>query len=229
MPLGESDRSILVRWFKSSRRTLCDDFQPAGLAVVAPVENSVYKTELQTASHNWSKPVLILLNVRLGISGVTPVYFPGIKGLFTFPQTVGIAGGRPSSSYYFVGSQGDSLFYIDPHYPKLAVPVRWPSDSALIQAALTEPLSLTTDLEEWESLAPAEESKEKTTNGLHNTPSLSDVSSLSMSLPKTPSHLDQFFTSVYSPLELATYHPERVRKMPLTGLDPSMLIGFLIR
>ena len=27
---------------------------------------------------------------------------------------VGISGGRPSSSYYLVGSQGDNLFYLDP-------------------------------------------------------------------------------------------------------------------
>ncbi|KAF8183488.1 hypothetical protein K438DRAFT_1766777 [Mycena galopus ATCC 62051] len=34
------------------------------------------------------------------------------------------------------------------------------------------------------------------------------------------------FARVYSAAELKTFHCERVRKMPLTGLDPSMLIGF---
>jgi hypothetical protein len=33
----------------------------------------------------------------------------------------------------------------------------------------------------------------------------------------------------YSAAELKTYHCERVRKMPMSGLDPSMLIGFLCR
>lgn len=46
--------------------------------------------------------------------------------LYTFPQSVGIAGGRPSSSYYFVGSQTDNLFYLDPHHARPAIPLRPP-------------------------------------------------------------------------------------------------------
>ncbi|KAJ7106384.1 hypothetical protein C8R44DRAFT_886254 [Mycena epipterygia] len=34
--------------------------------------------------------------------------------LYTFPQTVCIAGGHPSSSYSFIGVQGDGLLYLDP-------------------------------------------------------------------------------------------------------------------
>ena len=29
--------------------------------------------------------------------------------------------GRPSSSYYFVGYQGDELFYLDPHHSRCIV------------------------------------------------------------------------------------------------------------
>ncbi|KIM74182.1 hypothetical protein PILCRDRAFT_46752, partial [Piloderma croceum F 1598] len=51
-------------------------------------------------------------------------------------QSVGIAGGRPSWSYYFIGSQADNLFYLDPHHAHLAVPLRpWTSpdpDSAFV-------------------------------------------------------------------------------------------------
>jgi hypothetical protein len=39
------------------------------------------------------------------------------------PQSVGIAGGRPSSSHYFCASQGDYLFYLDPHHPRPALPL----------------------------------------------------------------------------------------------------------
>ena len=46
--------------------------------------------------------------------------------MYTFPQSVGIAGGRPSSSYYFVGSQADNLFYLDPHNTRPAIPLRPP-------------------------------------------------------------------------------------------------------
>lgn len=33
----------------------------------------------------------------------------------------------------------------------------------------------------------------------------------------------------YTAAELKTFHCERVRKMPLSGLDPSMLLGFLCK
>src|SRR5882762_3242219 len=51
------------------------------------------------------------------------------QALYTFPQSVGIAGGRPSSSYYFVGSQADNLFYLDPHHARPAIPLRLPPPS----------------------------------------------------------------------------------------------------
>lgn len=100
--------------------------------------------------------------------------------LFTFPQCIGIAGGRPSSSYYFVGSQADNLFYLDPHHPRPAIPLRSPPST------------------------PAQDH-----------PSL------------TP--LQQHLVSAYSDAELKTYHCDKVRKMPLRGLDPSMLLGFLCK
>src|SRR5258705_9238315 len=48
--------------------------------------------------------------------------------LFTFPQSVGIAGGRPSSSYYFVGYQAEQLFYLDPHHTRPCIPLQPVSD-----------------------------------------------------------------------------------------------------
>lgn len=41
--------------------------------------------------------------------------------------------------------------------------------------------------------------------------------------------LQQHYVNAYSSTELKTFHCERVRKMPLSGLDPSMLIGFFCR
>ena len=47
----------------------------------------------------------------------------------TFTQSVGIAGGRSSSSNYFVGSQADNLFYLDPHHTLATVPLRPPTQT----------------------------------------------------------------------------------------------------
>ena len=41
--------------------------------------------------------------------------------------------------------------------------------------------------------------------------------------------LQRHFVTAYSQAELKTFHCDRVRKMPLSGLDPSMLMGFLCK
>ncbi|CCE88707.1 Piso0_001485 [Millerozyma farinosa CBS 7064] len=62
--------------------------------------------------------ILILLPVRLGLNKVSPYYHNSLSSLFSSPQLVGIAGGKPSSSYYFFGSHNGNLLYLDPHYPQ---------------------------------------------------------------------------------------------------------------
>ncbi len=36
---------------------------------------------------------------------MNPVYYDQLRGVLTFPQSVGIMGGRPGSSLYFLGCQ----------------------------------------------------------------------------------------------------------------------------
>lgn len=83
-------------------------------------ENHFLKTAVNSETGDF-QPTLILLGLRLGIDKVNKVYWPSIKAYFDSTQAVGIAGGRPSSSHYFYGYQGEYLFYLDPHYPKAAL------------------------------------------------------------------------------------------------------------
>ncbi|KAJ5819663.1 Peptidase C54 [Penicillium riverlandense] len=108
------------------------------------------------------QPTLILLGLRLGIDHVTPVYRDGLRATLQYPQSVGIAGGRPSASHYFVGVQDGHLFYLDPHLTRPALP---PRDA-------DEP---------------------------------------------------------YTQEELDSYHTSRLRRIHIKDMDPSMLIGFLIK
>ncbi|ORZ26634.1 hypothetical protein BCR41DRAFT_300870 [Lobosporangium transversale] len=64
------------------------------------------------------KPVLLLIPTRFGLDKLTEKYIPNLKQLFRMPQFMGIAGGRPGRSLYFVACQGDELFYYDPHFVK---------------------------------------------------------------------------------------------------------------
>lgn len=107
------------------------------------------------------KPVLMLVALRLGIDSLHPTYYPALKACFELPSFVGIAGGRPNSSLYFIGLQGDDLIYLDPHFSR-----------------------------------PALETK-----------SLSE----------------------YTREDFSTYHCTIPRRIPISNLDPSMMLGFYCR
>ncbi|EAW22014.1 cysteine protease ATG4 [Aspergillus fischeri NRRL 181] len=108
------------------------------------------------------RPTLILIGTRLGIDRITPVYWDAVKTTLQLPQSVGIAGGRPSASHYFVGVQGSHLFYLDPHQTRPALPQR---------------------------------------------------------------NIDERYTDE----EIETYHTRRLRRIHIRDMDPSMLIGFIIK
>ncbi|KAK0611103.1 hypothetical protein B0T14DRAFT_319689 [Immersiella caudata] len=107
-------------------------------------------------------PTLILVCTRLGIDKINQVYHEALIATLQMPQSIGIAGGRPSSSHYFIGAQGQWLFYLDPHHPR----------------------------------------------------------------PALPYHLNP---QDYSAEELDSCHTRRLRHLHVEDMDPSMLIGFLIK
>ncbi|GAA5958806.1 hypothetical protein JCM3765_006042 [Sporobolomyces pararoseus] len=199
-------------WFGPSTaagaiKKLVNDFEPAGMKVVSCVDGTLYENEVVAASTRdtkWDTKVLVLINLRLGIDGVNPIYHEAIKGIFRIPQSVGIAGGRPSSSYYFVGSQANSLFYIDPHHPRPAIStIDLPSEleSANLKLPLTSVPTGTPDLSNGRR-GGSNEAREM---------------------------LNSFFSTAYDDSAWRSYHCDKVRKCALSSLDPSMLVGFLIQ
>lgn len=159
------------QWFGPSAtasciRALSTEAASAGLRVYVTSDSSdVYEDTFRSVAADTSsqiQPTLILLGIRLGPDRITPVYYEALKSTLTYPQSIGIAGGRPSSSHYFVGCQGDSFFYLDPHETR----------------------------------------------------------------PALPFHADP---SGYTEEELASVHTRRLRSLRISEMDPSMLLGFLIR
>lgn len=63
------------------------------------------------------KQVLVLVPVTLALNApVEADYLAGLRACFCLPQFVGVVGGKPRKSLYFVGSHGDDrLLYLDPH------------------------------------------------------------------------------------------------------------------
>ncbi|KAL1995358.1 hypothetical protein VTN49DRAFT_1545 [Thermomyces lanuginosus] len=99
-----------------------------GLNVYVTSDSSdVYEDRFRQIASNGTdgiNPTLILLGIRLGIDRVTPVYRPSLEAALKMPQSVGIAGGRPAQSHYFVGVQNEHFFYLDPHHTRPALPRR---------------------------------------------------------------------------------------------------------
>ncbi|KAM0789478.1 hypothetical protein ACM66B_000298 [Microbotryomycetes sp. NB124-2] len=220
--MGESLGKAVGQWFGPSTasgaiKALANEHGPSGLKVVNAVDGTIFASDVADAARGdepaWTSPVLVLIGLRLGIDGVNPIYHDAVKGIFQFPQSVGIAGGRPSSSYYFVGSQEDSLFYVDPHHPRPAVSLR----------ALPEQLR-TAELRVPLSARPSTASLDTDAQPTHGVASDYTVDSF----PQVRAQLDSFYAGAYSDSDLSSFHCDKVRKMPLSALDPSMLVGFLI-
>ncbi|KAF9920943.1 Cysteine protease atg4 [Linnemannia zychae] len=128
--LGKQLGKNIGEWFGPSTtsqviKALVHNYQESGLGVYVTTDGVIYKDQVKEAAtlkkSNGFGHLLILVTIRLGIDKLNPIYNDAIKATFEFPQTLGIAGGRPSSSYYFVGYQGDDLFYLDPHHSRCVV------------------------------------------------------------------------------------------------------------
>jgi cysteine protease ATG4 len=67
------------------------------------------------------RPVLILVPLRLGLSGINREYLKPIQEFFKLNQCCGILGGRPNHAVFFTGFSGEELYYLDPHTPQATV------------------------------------------------------------------------------------------------------------
>lgn len=233
--------------------------QPAAAPADSGAASLGRKSAAAAAAAKWgSRPVLVLVGIRLGLDGVNPIYHDSVRDLFTFPQSLGIAGGRPSSSYYFLGFQGDALIYLDPHHTRPAVALNPPparddlfahalSASTLGTPAGSDPAdsaSLSPSPDVFSSPAappPRPTSSFRPARGPSPSPSR-PVRADSPGFSPSPSHraspptaraevdpLAAWFASAYAPQALQSFHCDKVRKMSFGQLDPSMLLGFLCK
>lgn len=108
-----------------SIKRLCDRIDLAKypsiprLLVLVSESSDLYDDEIRTILDGGSA-LLMLLPVRLGIDKINKLYHPSLMKLLSLKQSVGIAGGKPSSSFYFFGCrEPDELLYLDPHFPQV--------------------------------------------------------------------------------------------------------------
>ena len=91
-----------------------DDHQAVGLPQGA---EAMRDGDSRTAFHQMVECGLNF-TLRLGIDAVNPIYGQFIRGALRSSCSLGIVGGLPEKSLYFVGYQDWDLFFLDPHILK---------------------------------------------------------------------------------------------------------------
>lgn len=140
------------------------------------------------------------------------------------------------------------MFYLDPHFTRPAIPLEIPpaspGDTARAVPSGTEPAGAE-DVPSTPTRAKAEADQvveDPSTPAASKRPVEDVFGSLELDTPVGPSataprssepiEVDAqtaWYADAYTPAQLKTFHCDRVKKLPLSGLDPSMLLGFLVR
>lgn len=89
-----------------------------------PIQPSASRTPSTTKGGKPWCAVIILVPVRLGGDEVNPLYIRPIQSLFTLESCLGIIGGKPKHSLFFVGFQEEKLIHLDPHYCQQVVDMK---------------------------------------------------------------------------------------------------------
>ncbi|XP_042472714.1 cysteine protease ATG4B-like isoform X2 [Zingiber officinale] len=99
------------------------DGEQGGAPVVCIEVASRLCHDFTKREQDWA-PILLLVPLVLGLEKINPRYIPLLWETFTFPQCLGILGGKPGASTYIVGVQDEKALYLDPHEVQSAVDIK---------------------------------------------------------------------------------------------------------
>ncbi|KAL3640476.1 Cysteine protease atg4 [Castilleja foliolosa] len=100
-----------------------EDGERGGAPVLCVEDIDRHCSEFGGGQVDWA-PILLMVPLVLGLEKVNPRYLPLLGATFTFPQSLGILGGRPGASTYLVGVQDENAFYLDPHEVQQVIDIK---------------------------------------------------------------------------------------------------------
>lgn len=107
-------------WFGSTslgntlKELVSKSYISSTIEIIMARDGVIYNNEIVDLL-NQNKKILILIPVRFGMDKINNSYCKPLLECFENLYNVGIVGGKPRESYYFIGKQNDNIFFLDPH------------------------------------------------------------------------------------------------------------------
>ncbi|KAK3037985.1 hypothetical protein RJ639_031572 [Escallonia herrerae] len=204
-----------------------EDGERGGAPVVCIEDASRQCSEFSRGQVDWT-PILLLVPLVLGLDKVNPSeagpslaslllyistnvarYIPMLAATFTFPQSLGILGGRPSASTYLVGVQDGKAYCLDPHevQPHACFGFLEDTSGAIAYKALMGCV-VTTEEDGGKKLLNLQKAFR---DAVIERSEVVDIKKENLEA------------------DTSSYHCNVVRQVPLDSIDPSLSIGFYCR
>lgn len=127
----EKGKKAIGSWYSPSeavfimKKALTESISPltGDTAMYLSIDGRVHIRDVEVETKNWMKTLILVIVVRLGAAELNPIYVPHLMRLFSMESCLGVTGGRPDHSCWFVGYYGDQIIYLDPHVAHEYIPI----------------------------------------------------------------------------------------------------------
>uniref|UniRef100_A0AC34FH17 Cysteine protease n=1 Tax=Panagrolaimus sp. ES5 TaxID=591445 RepID=A0AC34FH17_9BILA len=121
---SQTDEKAVGQWYSPSRSLalLRDAINTSqhhllqNVRIYLSADNCVVTSEVEILSCGWTKAIILVICVRLGTKRINECYKHHVKSVLSMESSIGLVGGKPKHSVYFIGFHGEYLFDLDPHF-----------------------------------------------------------------------------------------------------------------